>query len=1023
VAQHVATMSLPEQIGVGRDIVVEDDDSVVSGITMDPALREIPFPFPGTFDQMDMLDEEDDEDGPPPPRVLRRPEPSVCAEDAFDPRPIHRKDSRPQPQQSGAHMMDPSQEMGGSARLSRLRPGGDLAAPPSPSRPTLNPLHRNLRPTHMPSDIEEENSAALKMSGGSSDLRGSSSSALPFPAHVVTTDSNEDNKDNAQLQYYDDDDREEKVEIEAPRIRADYMPNISPNPHQQQRRNHLQPFREGTEEIKFVPSPSDQRLLTNGRAQSSKDAFSSWRVNQHVEHTLSASSPDLQFIPDASDPHPRPRPPDKRSGDLSSIPSIIRLLVSRGSDAKVRADAFQKLANLIWINGDEAKLMVQRNHGIESIVECMWEDLSNARVQNEAVDLLFALSACSEADLGRDIFMGGSARNAIDALLISMQTHISIESLQKSGCGALGCLASACKENDKVDDGTLSGAVSCVAAAMDAHRKSNEIQKWGLWALQCQCVLSRNYENSQMMLSKGASEAGGLKVIFRAMELNDTDIMSLEWGCKLYWSLSYNNEICGMLTEDNRIIIVIMKVLRLFQGAANVEVEDLQEAAYGALANISRIKKTHTWLREAGIIARIFESMDAHKSSARVNTEACALVANLLDSPPLKEAVLSYGIDKIFRAMDTFPNSEELHQEAMRTLLCLSINSEEAKSELAKEQNLEIILTSIARHYQSPSLLEKGFAVLSSLCLGKSARHMKFGDVVDLLIQAMQNYPNERRLQEGVSLLFRNLSCRDEELVIESPDFFACLLNVMKTQANSDKVQMNLCCVLSNLFAMEQSITCSTVDEGMNQIVSIIQSHIESAAVLEMACEAVCRLISSTEQCKRSFVETGGAEYVKTALLMHPESPNTLEKAIAVLACLSGSPAHCTLVSNDQGICYVVETMRAQSTQLQLLEYASIVLRNLVLSSVDNAPEASGGISTIISALKDNPTATSFQIEACHALWVMAAQSEDCRQKIIALDGHAILLQLMDTDGVEMEAREAIRGVVNQVSIPVRSSN
>jgi hypothetical protein len=115
--------------------------------------------------------------------------------------------------------------------------------------------------------------------------------------------------------------------------------------------------------------------------------------------------------------------------------------------------------------------------------------------------------------------------------------------------------------------------------------------------------------------------------------------------------------------------------------------------------------------------------------------------------------------------------------------------------------------------------------------------------------------------------------------------------------------------------------------------------------------------------------------------------------------------------------------MRAQSTQLQLLEYASIVLRNLVLSSVDNAPEASGGISTIISALKDNPTATSFQIEACHALWVMAAQSEDCRQKIIALDGHAILLQLMDTDGVEMEAREAIRGVVNQVSIPVRSSN
>ena len=372
----------------------------------------------------------------------------------------------------------------------------------------------------------------------------------------------------------------------------------------------LHHFPESTEEIQFVPN--DQRP-TNGRAHSSRKAASPGRRNRHVEQTLSASSPELQFIPD-SDPHPRrhsdrlyptisppmqPRPSylDKSSGEINSIPSIIRLLVSRGSDAKIRADAFRKLANLIWINGDEAKLMVQRNHGIESIVECMWEDLSNARVQNEAVDLLFALSACSEADLGRDIFMGGSARNAIDALLISMQTHISVESLQKSGCGALGCLASACKENDKVDDGTLSGAVSCVAAAMDAHRKSNEIQKWGLWALQCQCVLSRNYENSQMTLAKGVSEAGGLRVVFRAMDLNDTDMMTLEWGCKLYWSLSFSNEICAMLTEDNRTIIVIMKVLRMFQGT-NAEVEDLQEAAFGALANISRIKKTHTWLRE-----------------------------------------------------------------------------------------------------------------------------------------------------------------------------------------------------------------------------------------------------------------------------------------------------------------------------------------------------------------------------------------------------------------------------------------
>ena len=92
------------------------------------------------------------------------------------------------------------------------------------------------------------------------------------------------------------------------------------------------------------------------------------------------------------------------------------------------------------------------------------------------------------------------------------------------------------------------------------------------------------------------------------------------------------------------------------------------------------------------IIARVFESMDAFPRSESVNREACALLANLVESRPLKEAVLTYGIEKIVRAMDTFPDSVELHKEALRALLCLSVDSEEAKSKLASDTNLNFIL-------------------------------------------------------------------------------------------------------------------------------------------------------------------------------------------------------------------------------------------------------------------------------------------------------------------------------------------
>ena len=285
----------------------------------------------------------------------------------------------------------------------------------------------------------------------------------------------------------------------------------------------------------------------------------------------------------------------------------------------------------------------------------------------------------------------------------------------------------------------------------------------------------------------------------------------------------------------------------------------------------------------------------------------------------------------------------------------------------------------------------------------------------------MQNFPNERKMQEVVCLLLRNLSCRDEELVIESPDFFCSLLNVMKSQADSDSVQLNLCCVLSNLLAKEQGVICSKIDDGMNQIVTMIQSHMESAPVLEMACAALWHLISSSEECKQSFMETSGIEYVKTVLLMHQHSPRTLEMACGVLSCLSGSPSHAQHVAEGQGISFVVEIMRIHATSLKLLEYAALILRNSVLNSVGTAGEASGGISTIVAALKDNPDAASFQVEACNALWVMAALSEDCRQKILALDGLAVLMELMDKDELEDDVRQVARGAFNQLAIP--SSN
>jgi hypothetical protein len=417
--------------------------------------------------------------------------------------------------------------------------------------------------------------------------------------------------------------------------------------------------------------------------------------------------------------------------------------------------------------------------------------------------------------------------------------------------------------------------------------------------------------------------------------------------------------------------------------------------------------------------------MDVFGDKEGLNTEACALLANLAETPALKEAAQANGVQKIFRAMKKFQHNVHLQEEATRALLCLSIDSEEVKAKLSTDKYLKLILKALGNHEQSRSLKETAFALMGSLCVRKSAGQLAaVRDITDLLVNAIDESADERKLQEIVCLVFRNLACQDQGHGDMQFHFFPSLLRVMKVQEHSEIVQLNSCCVLWNLSTRSQQEPDSATDESCtDQVVTVIKSHIESPAVVEMACGALWHLIAGSEERKRSVSDSGGIDFVKTALLMHPQSPPTLEMACGVLSCISASPSLVMGVGYDQGVSFVVETMRNNPKALSLLEYGSLVLRNVVTANGTYAAEASGGISTIIQAMKENPDEGTFQTEACGALWAMSAQSEDCKQKILALDGNSVLMTLMNNNDAEADAREAAHEAFNQLFRPSADDN
>jgi hypothetical protein len=191
----------------------------------------------------------------------------------------------------------------------------------------------------------------------------------------------------------------------------------------------------------------------------------------------------------------------------------------------------------------------------------------------------------------------------------------------------------------------------------------------------------------------------------------------------------------------------------------------------------------------------------------------------------------------------------------------------------------------------------------------------------------------------------------------------------------------------------------------------------ESGDLLEIACGALWSLVDDSIERKKDVVGNGAIDAVACAVVMHPSSPSTLEKACGVLSNVSFEGPLAEAIANAQGVSIVVEAMRNNSSSISLLEVGCIALRNIVFQFPDYAQEASAVVSTIINAMRDNIDAVGFQEEACNLLWLLAAEAESCHSKILALDGIAVLMKCLEHNSHLAEVQNAALGAFNQLAI------
>ena len=703
------------------------------------------------------------------------------------------------------------------------------------------------------------------------------------------------------------------------------------------------------------------------------------------------------------------------SHSIEEIPILLEQLHSRPRDVILM------LAQIVWELGQEAKMEIANQNGIAGIIRSMWASMGDTEVQEAAVHLLFGLAASSDAQISSDVLVGESADDAVDALLIVMQQFLTVESIQHSGCGILACLGAASGDNPNVNDGSLSGALVSVISAMEAHRNSNGVQEWGLRCMYNLCVYSRHAESNKRILAKHGMEGEhqcGASIIYQAIELNEADMVTVEWACRLYWCLSASEDLAETITATHRPIHVILETLQRYHAVEGTA--SLLEAIFGSLANMVKVRENHKVV-DSSVMQLIIASAHAHRKNPDLQIEAFALMANLiaLATEYADVAVDAEAIKVIFKAIKTFPRNVELFEEATRCLSCLCITSEDAKGHLSTPAMLSYISLATTNHKESITGQEMFFFILSSILTQRSFwKTLVAHGGVDMIVTAMKNHPSDRRVQEAACLTMRNLACGDTDAApVDFSEPINLILAAMANHPSSASIQLHGCCALWNLAFVKNQFKYNVNEMDMiRYIVKAMQNHMESASVLQMACGALCSKIGGSKEKKQCLVNSGGLDAVTCVLVMHPNETDALENACGVLSSMSASPGFADDVESAQCLSNVVEAMRSNSASTTLLEFGCMILINIILIRTEYSEEASGVAATILQAMRSSPDAVNFQREACCLLSAMAAVSETCKAKILSLDGITVLLSCLEHNGSFSDIQDAALGAFNQLS-------
>ena len=739
------------------------------------------------------------------------------------------------------------------------------------------------------------------------------------------------------------------------------------------------------------PGLASYRTMTSAEIREIEDAFEALEKPAFVSWRTGGSSGSSCHGLTAVQRKSSQSTADKNNAPgTEEAPVILYCLHAYPDNADLNEKAFNALFTLATSVECRRKSEILSNNGVKCIVAGLWRHMEVPSVQEAGLFALWALAISEEGGLVSKGAKSIADGRALDATLISMQTHLHFPLIQYVGCGILSCLARAAKLEKTVDDGTLSGAMFQVVSALDVHSTASPVQEWGIRALVNECENSSTNKMNLVKTGEGSLGDGGnsgILSIYKAMKGFAGDLVILEWGLRLMHSISsYENAAVKMSMAD-RPVERILEVLEARK--RDPKAMRLCEEGIGALSYLSAFEQNESPMRVAGAIKTVSNIMMFHPRVERIQVFSCRLLANIASHR--QEAILRSDATRIvLSAMRAFSTCAPLQEEACRLLRALCVKSSDGRASVSGSAGIMSVVRAMSVHTDSSKVQEQAAGVFAGMALEEAwCSVVASSGALDAIVKAMSAHPKDRSLQEICCIALRNLSISSDarnELTV--PDRLETIIHALTLQEESEVVQENVCGILWNLSAnMARGSRPFINPEDIEHIVKAMQNFPDAPGIQKAACGAIWSLAAFSDEIQNAVAINGGIDAIMCALLLHQDKPGLLEFGIGVLCGLSVNRGIVKSIAEAGCIAAVTELIRNHMSCSPLFQTSCLFLHNMAYFDMNYAEEASAACSSIVRGMEENPDDATLIRAACCALSSLAANAEACRERIHACGG------------------------------------